>query len=998
MGDLIRKARRLVGGNNLADEHYKHGKTKLFLKLAAERTLAAKQRAVVLRGHAVNELIRRVVRTRDQCATYNEQMMRGLEIGAYARGFMDRLVISKRNKRKRALWGVVLWVTAIRRSRRDRLAALTFQTSIRELLAMRTLVATMERQRHKEAINHLYVLLQSMQAKQAFRRSLAQGFDRRKASCAMRITYAWLARMRLREYQTWTAMCVPARRLVRKRVNQLVKLQARFRGIMLRRTPIAVQVKQRVRKVQADLTVRLSTVEIQRSALASNKVLMLYAHWEAAGVVQYNMKMGLAHVKFQQLRRSAVRIQADFRGWLVRALINWSKLRVLATAEEAQIQRHALLQRKASLGAVGARPTSVVDVRATSDLRLFYPGGWMRSYGSLLRLAGPVKLALGAEHTMALTENRTLFAWGSDEVGQLGLTEGLVDAKGERRTHTLMAPILKHHVLDVACGQWHTVALLDGADSLWAWGMNHRGQCGIKSYLGPAFTPTFPKTVRAPEKVVVSERATAIAAGPFASAAIVGDAPYVWGESHSCGQDRDVRTPMRIGMDRGAQVVLGDGFGLLHNPTGVLAWGKRCAQMGIGAVGPPVRKPGSAPGFLRVNPLLRFDQYSLPYGAGTFAVPVPIRLPREAVHSVSLGTRHVAALTASGVYEWGVRHLVRAHDSNDRHFPVDQDGSKAEIGNIQLPVPVRLDLAHASILRAGGDVTVCLFDEDDASVAWSFLETTKREDLLRPAQFSYRMLRRCEELRVAASSSLTIVYGRNQQWPVLDRAKMEALGSPRATGPLPTAALRTAKSPDPSAPLAEPLSPEARSPKRVRAVGPGGFSAPGASPRKRTPVVRFPGLEVLTPPQSPGAPRAPSPVRGLAAEPGSPGVQSFLRTYGFPIFDAPTHPGQARQKPRPTEASGIQGTIQGDHSPRGPVARQGRQGRDARDRDGSPANGQGPKPRLHEMPSISLSGPPQSPMRAEIAEAKERRMAEIQELLRGKSLTHLDAIAKMLQP
>ena len=45
--------------------------------------------------------------------------------------------------------------------------------------------------------------------------------------------------------------------------------------------------------------------------------------------------------------------------------------------------------------------------------------------------------------------------------------------------------------MDIACGRWHTVAHVDGKDPVYCWGLNHRGQCGLKQYMpGAAFTPS----------------------------------------------------------------------------------------------------------------------------------------------------------------------------------------------------------------------------------------------------------------------------------------------------------------------------------------------------------------------------------------------------------------------------------------------------------------------------------------------------------------------------
>ena len=79
-------------------------------------------------------------------------------------------------------------------------------------------------------------------------------------------------------------------------------------------------------------------------------------------------------------------------------------------------------------------------------------------------------IAAGDSHTMALKSDGSLWAWGSNDYGQLG------DGTNISR----LAPVrigTNNDWIVVAAGQLHTLALKSDG-SLWAWGWNLLGQLG----------------------------------------------------------------------------------------------------------------------------------------------------------------------------------------------------------------------------------------------------------------------------------------------------------------------------------------------------------------------------------------------------------------------------------------------------------------------------------------------------------------------------------------
>jgi len=86
-----------------------------------------------------------------------------------------------------------------------------------------------------------------------------------------------------------------------------------------------------------------------------------------------------------------------------------------------------------------------------------------------------VMVACGAEHAVARASNGRLFAWGRNENGQLGLGDNR-QRQSPQEIYTF--PSASRVVKDVACGHTHTLAV-SSQDELFAWGCNGHGQLGL---------------------------------------------------------------------------------------------------------------------------------------------------------------------------------------------------------------------------------------------------------------------------------------------------------------------------------------------------------------------------------------------------------------------------------------------------------------------------------------------------------------------------------------
>ena len=89
-----------------------------------------------------------------------------------------------------------------------------------------------------------------------------------------------------------------------------------------------------------------------------------------------------------------------------------------------------------------------------------------------------VAVYIGIWHSMAITSDNTLWVWGGNDVGQFAGMVGDGTFSDRREPVRIMG-----EVVAASAGREHSLALkLDG--SVWAWGGNSSGQLGIGSHRG----------------------------------------------------------------------------------------------------------------------------------------------------------------------------------------------------------------------------------------------------------------------------------------------------------------------------------------------------------------------------------------------------------------------------------------------------------------------------------------------------------------------------------
>ena len=87
-----------------------------------------------------------------------------------------------------------------------------------------------------------------------------------------------------------------------------------------------------------------------------------------------------------------------------------------------------------------------------------------------------VRLSSGMDHTLAISSGGWLFAWGSNDCGQLG-DGALGNQSAPKRIGAA------GDWVSVAAGGLHSLALKSDG-SVWAWGLNSSGQLGDGSAVG----------------------------------------------------------------------------------------------------------------------------------------------------------------------------------------------------------------------------------------------------------------------------------------------------------------------------------------------------------------------------------------------------------------------------------------------------------------------------------------------------------------------------------
>jgi hypothetical protein len=179
------------------------------------------------------------------------------------------------------------------------------------------------------------------------------------------------------------------------------------------------------------------------------------------------------------------------------------------------------------------------------------------------------RVKCGANFSMAITEEGCVFAWGSNEKGQLGL--------GHRQTpvaRPTKVPGLPP-VRDLGCGWCHALALTRTGE-VWGWGYNEEGEVGhsdLQTLLSPTKTPL--------KGIVKLFSGSYHAFGLTASGTLLGWGWNTFGQLGFKGEAASV--PLPVPFEGVVDVACGGSFTLALTRGGDLySWGKNPnGQLGI---------------------------------------------------------------------------------------------------------------------------------------------------------------------------------------------------------------------------------------------------------------------------------------------------------------------------------------------------------------------------------------------------------------------------------
>lgn len=179
-----------------------------------------------------------------------------------------------------------------------------------------------------------------------------------------------------------------------------------------------------------------------------------------------------------------------------------------------------------------------------------------------------IKISAGGSHTLALTADGQIFAWGNNNYGQLGIGLG-VDSTNEPVAVVTNGTLAGRPVIAVAAGGNHSLALTaDG--QVFAWGYGYEGQLGN----GVSTATNAPVAVNL--NGLAGRKVIGIQAGSGFGAARTSDGRmYMWGEGDRLGNGSPANSLLPLPVDM---------TGVLTN-EGVIAMAGRSNHIVVLAVG-----------------------------------------------------------------------------------------------------------------------------------------------------------------------------------------------------------------------------------------------------------------------------------------------------------------------------------------------------------------------------------------------------------------------------
>ncbi len=334
-------------------------------------------------------------------------------------------------------------------------------------------------------------------------------------------------------------------------------------------------------------------------------------------------------------------------------------------------------------------------------------GGTMRRYGPSSPESGTcvkttsascvAELSLGAQHSCALETDGSVWCWGSNAAGQLGLPAS-ADPSAPRKVDGLPK------AQKLSAGEAHNCILSENGE-VWCWGSNDRGQLG--SAPGPSSLPA---------RVEHLPAATDVSAGGKHTCAVAAGAVFCWGGNDNgqlgVGTLVDSAIPTKLAGITDAVAVDGgnEHTCALEQDGQVLCWGSsEHGQCGLGTVGGsslPTKATEMAGGAKQIvagdeQTCVLGDSGVSCWGAlGNASIEHALTVLR------GVASKHTCVLLGRNGGElwcWG---------DND-HGQLGFGGSAASV-----PVPARTELSTVTAVGATGAAHSCVVIADGSLWCW----------------------------------------------------------------------------------------------------------------------------------------------------------------------------------------------------------------------------------------------------------------------------------------
>src|SRR6185369_5855475 len=191
-------------------------------------------------------------------------------------------------------------------------------------------------------------------------------------------------------------------------------------------------------------------------------------------------------------------------------------------------------------------------------------------------LTGITAIAAGSAHTIALKNDGTVWAWGENSKGELG--DGTTSGNPIDRT-TPEQVVGLNHIINISAGFLYTLALKDDG-TVWAWGANWYGQLGNGTNINQYTT--------SPNMVIGLTGVTAIAAGYAHAVALKNDGTvWAWGLNSFSPDALGDGTPVQVTGLTGVTAVAAHRLNVARKDDGtVWTWGSNeYGELGLGDSG-----------------------------------------------------------------------------------------------------------------------------------------------------------------------------------------------------------------------------------------------------------------------------------------------------------------------------------------------------------------------------------------------------------------------------